>query len=391
MKRLALLLSFVILAVGCVIYVPRDYTGDVPNTGDRGRYDYRGSRYTGELGPEYFYDTLSPFGFWVRRSPYGYVWIPHSTAYGWRPYTSGRWLWTDHGWTWVSGYEWGQVCFHYGRWGWDAALGWYWVPGFRWGPSWVAWRYGPGHIGWAPLPPDVRFEVGVGISSLPYALSDRYWVFVEDRFLYDTRLSPHVIPPERNLTFVRASQLRMDISVQGERILNRGLKKSRVSDLIGRGITEHRLRQSQTPGRPEIHTGFLYVYSPRVRAEESYVPPRVLDSSEVSDRVIERKLEGYREKSGQPLEEEIHQLQGQERKKLEESQQKEIERLVRKTEEENSKAKTRTERDRVEQESRERLSRAKTRHETEQTKIKNRQTKEREKVSKSTATKKKKR
>ncbi len=183
----------------------------------------------------------------------------------------------------------------------------------------------------------------------------------------------------------------MDISVQGERILNRGLEKSLVSDLSGRGITEHRLRQSQTPGRPEIHTGFLYLYSPRVRDEESYVPPRVLDSSEVRDRVIERKMEGYREKSGQPLEEEIRQIQGQERKKLEESQQKEIERLVRQTEEEKNKAKTRTERDRVEQESKERLSRAKTRHETEQTEIKNRQTKEREKVSKSTATKKKKR
>ena len=390
MKRLALLLGFVILAAGCVIYVPRDYTGDVPSGGDYGMYDYRGSRYSGELGPEYFYDTLSPFGFWARLSPYGYVWVPHSTAYGWRPYTSGRWLWTDHGWTWVSSFDWGWACFHYGRWGWDAAVGWYWVPGFVWGPSWVAWRYGPGHIGWAPLPPDVRFEAGVGISSLPYALSDRDWVFVENRYFYDTRLSPHVIPPERNLTFVRSSQLRADISVQEDRIINRGLDVDRVSELIGQGVEEYRLRQSQNPGRSEVHTGFLYVHSPRVIAEESYEPPRVLDPSGARERVIERKLEDNRAQSGPPAEEEIRRLQEHERNKLEESQQNEIERLQKQNDEEKDRAKTRSERDRIERESRETLSRAKTRHETEQTQIKTRHKKEREKVSKSAATKKKK-
>jgi hypothetical protein len=221
-------------------------------------------------------------------------------------------------------------------------------------------------------------------------MNDRYWVFVEDRFFYDTRLSPHVIPQERNLTFVRASQLRTDISVQGERILNRGLEKSRVSNIIGREITEYQLRQSQAAGRPETHTGFLYVYSPRVRADKTAVPPKVFDSPEIRDRVIERKMEDYRKQSGQPVEVEIQQRQKQDREKLAESQKQEMSRIKRQADQEKSKAKTRTERNKIDQESKEKVSRAKVRHETEKTKIKNRQTEEREKVSKSTAKKKKK-
>jgi hypothetical protein len=390
MKVLTLLLGLVVLAAGCVIYVPRDAAGDLPGSGERGRYDYQGSRYAPEYGPEYFYETLSPFGFWVGYAPYGHVWVPHGTPYGWRPYTSGRWLWSDHGWTWVSDHDWGWACFHYGRWGWDPALGWYWVPGFVWGPSWVAWRHGPGHIGWAPLPPDVLFEAGSGLSSLPYELSDRHWVFVEDRHFYDTRLLPHVIPPERSLTFVRASQLRTDIAVQGERILNRGLDVNLVSDMTGKGITEHRIRPARFAGRAEVHTGFLYLYSPLMRADESSAPPGELDAAEVRDRVIERKMESYRSTGERAVEEEIDRLQSLERKRLEESQQQEIERLRRQNELKTGKAKTRSERERIEQENKDRLVRAKTRHDQERTRIKNRHAEEREKAAKATAAKKKK-
>ncbi|MFA9454110.1 MAG: DUF6600 domain-containing protein [Candidatus Aminicenantaceae bacterium] len=390
MKKNMLLLGLLVLIAGCVIYVPREYVGDDPYTESRSGYDYQGSRFADELGLNYFYGYLDPYGFWTRLSPYSYVWIPHSTAYGWRPYTSGRWFWTDHGWTWASSHDWGWACFHYGRWGWDAALGWYWAPGTVWGPAWVAWRYGPGHIGWAPLPPDVRFERGVGISSLPHPLSERSWVFVEDRYFYAARVSPHILPPERNLTFVQASQLKADISVQGDRILNRGLDVSRVSDLIGERIREQQLRPSQSPGRSEAHTGFLYVYSPRVIADETSAPPRVTEPPMVSDRVIEQKMENYREQGERPVEDEIQQLQTRELKELEKSQQREVERLDRQTREEMRKAETETDKAKIDRESREQKSRIKARQETEKAKITKRHSEEREKVSESAVSKKKK-
>jgi len=59
------------------------------------------------MDSSYFYNYLSPYGYWTSHLKHGYVWIPYSTGYGWRPYSQGRWMWTDFGWTWISDFEWG--------------------------------------------------------------------------------------------------------------------------------------------------------------------------------------------------------------------------------------------------------------------------------------------
>src|SRR5262249_43685306 len=64
----------------------------------------------------YFYDALDPDGDWLRVDPYGWVWVPNGVSPFWRPYTVGRWEWTDWGWTWVSAERWGWATYHYGRW-----------------------------------------------------------------------------------------------------------------------------------------------------------------------------------------------------------------------------------------------------------------------------------
>src|SRR5438876_4817528 len=48
-----------------------------------------------------FYTKLEPFGAWRETSTYGYVWQPREAeqSRGWRPYTNGRWVYTDAGWT----------------------------------------------------------------------------------------------------------------------------------------------------------------------------------------------------------------------------------------------------------------------------------------------------
>src|SRR3954466_1379135 len=49
-----------------------------------------------------FYTKLEPEGEWRETSTYGYVWQPRVARQSrdWRPYTSGRWVYTDAGWTW---------------------------------------------------------------------------------------------------------------------------------------------------------------------------------------------------------------------------------------------------------------------------------------------------
>jgi hypothetical protein len=100
-----------------------------------------------------FHAPLTPHGTWIEVGTYGRCWRPAGVAVGWRPYTHGRWVWTDCGWYWASDEPWGWACYHYGTWYHDEFHGWVWVPGIEWGPAWVSWRFGGGYYGWAPLAP----------------------------------------------------------------------------------------------------------------------------------------------------------------------------------------------------------------------------------------------
>jgi hypothetical protein len=111
-------------------------------------------------GIDVFFEPLSPHGRWVE-SRWGQAFIPNAPA-GWRPYQNGQWLENRF---WLSADPWGWATDHYGRWGFDDAMGWVWVPDVRWGPSWVAWREAEEVVGWAPIPPRVQWDVGLGFGS----------------------------------------------------------------------------------------------------------------------------------------------------------------------------------------------------------------------------------
>jgi hypothetical protein len=103
---------------------------------------------------EQFYQTLAPYGWWMRTPEYGPVWVPSEASNPtWRPYTRGRWVSTDSGWTFVSDEPWGWAPYHYGRWIYYPGLGCSWIPGYEWSPAWVSWRYGDDYLAWAPLGP----------------------------------------------------------------------------------------------------------------------------------------------------------------------------------------------------------------------------------------------
>ena len=145
-----------------------------------------------------FQAALEPYGSWQPHPRFGEVWVPYDLPPGWRPYTYGRWVYTDDwGWYWVSDAQeadWGWVAFHYGRWAHDRRLGWFWIPGDEWGPAWVDWRRGDDYVGWAPLPPDeIVYE---------YDNDPAYWIFVQPRYLVAPRLRTYVLPPERTIVVI---------------------------------------------------------------------------------------------------------------------------------------------------------------------------------------------
>jgi hypothetical protein len=229
----------------------------------------------------FFYANLSPHGHWVQRQGYGWVWLPFGIRAGWRPYTLGRWVMTDQGWTWVSDEPFGWATYHYGRWINDSQYGWGWVPGYQWAPAWVAWRTGNGYIGWAPLPPEVRFRAGVGLDfggvNLDVSLGAGHFCFVEERSFLRSGVAAYVVPQARNVTIIRNTANITNYTVVNNRVINQGVPVQRLEQVTGQRVQHYQVAAvtSGSARSPQLHGNQLTVFRPTVvrRAATPTPPP----------------------------------------------------------------------------------------------------------------------
>ena len=186
-----------------------------------------------------FYDSLAPYGSWINVDGYGACWQPTVVIInsGWRPYChGGRWVYSDCGWYWLSGYSWGWAPFHYGRWFCHSRIGWCWQPGYTWGPSWVSWRYSGNYCGWAPLPPAAGFSVGVGLtyhgqrvnSGFAFGLSSRSYTFVPVNHFGDPHPNRYAVPRQQAPQVYNQTVASTTVVGNSTRIINRGIPVSRV-------------------------------------------------------------------------------------------------------------------------------------------------------------------
>jgi hypothetical protein len=174
-----------------------------------------------------FYTKLEPHGAWRQTSDYGYVWQPREAEQSrqWRPYTNGHWAYTESGWTWISDEPFGWATYHYGRWTRLQNIGWVWVPGDEWAPAWVSWRKSNDYVGWAPLPPEARFERERGIhnwSDNYYDIGPDQYSFVATRELGAPRMDRSVVPVERNVTIINETTNVTNITYKNTTVINQG-------------------------------------------------------------------------------------------------------------------------------------------------------------------------
>jgi hypothetical protein len=204
----------------------------------------------------FFYSSLSPHGEWIEIERGQHVWRPFHVSRSWRPYTYGRWAWTQHGWYWVSHEPFGWIVFHYGRWYYDDFYGWVWVPDYEWGPAWVEWRYNDDYIGWAPLPPYATFSVNVGIRfTRVWVAPMHYWVFVPCRGFTGKRIERHVISTDRTTRFFGSTRTSTRYDYDGGRIVNRGVETDFVERMTGSRIEQFDVVESGNRSERVIREG----------------------------------------------------------------------------------------------------------------------------------------
>jgi hypothetical protein len=267
--------------------------------GDRRAGD-RGNRAAqedaGQAGTRYFHQRLSRYGRWGRHARYGEVWRPRVAA-GWRPYTTGHWVYTDYGWTWAADEPWGWAPFHYGRWYHESGLGWGWVPGNVWAPAWVDWRNGGGYVGWAALPPEVGFTAGVGVSFGGFdsnaALVPSYYCFVPERAILEPRLGTFIASSTRNVEIIRGTANINGIAVVDNRVVNQGVSVQRIEQLSGRAVARVQLGNQAAFYQPGVVTNAArqtrsesFVNRPAPRAASAPTPLVVAGSRTANGRQV---------------------------------------------------------------------------------------------------------
>ncbi len=192
--------------------------------------------------------------------------FPRHVHAGWRPYSVGRWVESDYGWTWVSYEPFGWATYHYGRWAWDRYVGWLWVPGTDWGPAWVAWQQGNGYIGWAPLPPAVGFDLRVGIQlggfNLSFGIAPRNYAFVEERRFLDTRIGGYIVPEARNVTIIHNTTNITNYTVVDNRVINHGVPVERVERVTGRRAQRLRVAAQTSSRATSVDRDVVRIYRP---------------------------------------------------------------------------------------------------------------------------------
>src|ERR1700730_7449941 len=218
-----------------------------------------------------FYTKLETYGDWRETADYGYVWQPREAerSRNWRPYTNGRWVYTDAGWMWVSEEPFGWATYHYGRWTRLRNIGWVWVPGEEWAPAWVSWRKSDEYVGWAPLPPEAHFDRRRGIHNWAdnyYDIGPDQYCFVPTRELGAQRIESTVVPRERNVTIINQTTNVTNITYNNTTVVNQGPNYEELRTRSQQPIERLRLERQMNVDLSVAVTG------PVVRGEVIAVP-----------------------------------------------------------------------------------------------------------------------
>jgi uncharacterized protein YraI len=246
---------------------------DRPFYAQRARWDApRGEGWTNRST---FYGRLEPYGSWIWLQGQ-YVWVPRNVGPYWRPYTLGRWVFTDrYGWMWVSDEPFGWATYHYGRWGFSNRVGWFWVPGSRWAPAWVSWRSSNDYLAWAPLPPtpDEGLSINITVGNVP----DYYWQVVPNRDFLAPDLPRRIVRDrDRYRPILHDTRPLGNVTVVNNTVVNNVVNVTYVEEKTNKKVVVHKVErtkdESKAKGGKEKGE-VVEVFQPAPEAKAAVVAP----------------------------------------------------------------------------------------------------------------------
>jgi len=255
---------------------------DRPFYGERTRWTR--PRAEGFVDTGVFYNRLAPYGSWVWIQGQ-YVWVPSRVDRSWRPYTRGRWVYTDRGWTWASNEPFGWATYHYGRWGFSNRVGWFWVPGNRWAPAWVSWRESDDYLAWAPLPPayDGGININVSIGTVP----EYYWQVVPSRsFLSDDLQGQFVRDRDRQRSILERSRALGNTTITNNNVVvNNVVNVTYVEEKTKKKVVERKIgRAKDAKAAGKVEGDVVEIFQPATDVTPAdLAPPESKTIKEVAE------------------------------------------------------------------------------------------------------------
>lgn len=234
-----------------------------------------------------FYDRLGDHGRWVRHSRHRYVWVPMNVDPDWRPYSRGRWVYTErYGWYFASDEPFGWAVYHYGRWAYEPRVGWYWVPGTRWAPAWVSWRRSGDHVGWAPLPPEGSgFAVSIEIGN-PQP-PPGYWVFVPVRRFAAADLATVIVPRNELRVIYDSTEFVGPVVVQQNVVVNNVIDIDFIQQNAEEEVTVTEVQEVSDPAAAaESGDGTVAAFTGELSAEEDSAPAEAVEPDDVDSPTV---------------------------------------------------------------------------------------------------------
>lgn len=224
-----------------------------------------------------FYDVLSPMGEWIQITKDDidddlsdgegqsitalaedgtlFIWKPE-TEKDWKPYSNGRWEYTDHGWLWVSSDKWGNSTYNYGRWWNSPKYGWVWLPGYTWAPAWVRFKVSndDNYISWVALTPKAKWksEKGITNENYNYKNKDADWIVVDNQTFTGDIKTSNLQPEVKVPSILNDSRAITNISIEDDKIITGGPDVNRIEEKTGKKIKRKRLRFGSDKGNTII-------------------------------------------------------------------------------------------------------------------------------------------